>query len=123
MRDDLGAHHAAVEHALHGDGLAACHRVDIVAARPEIDQRPAAAVVENELVAEDLGDAAFHRDRLARLHLIDAGRLQQHHARRLPVLRQFHAARTSRGADGQNRECDAAQKAVTPVKAARGRRL
>ncbi|WP_167529303.1 hypothetical protein [Bradyrhizobium macuxiense] len=81
-----------VEHALHGDGLTSGHRIGVLPARPEIDQCPTAAVVDDELVAEYLGHAPLDGDRTSRLQRIDGGRLQQHDAPRLPLLGDSHPA-------------------------------
>ncbi|WP_338697648.1 hypothetical protein V5279_12405 [Bradyrhizobium sp. 26S5] len=88
-----------LEYALNRDGLAFGHRISILAAWPEVDQRTAAAVVDDELVAENLGDAAPHRGRTSRLQRIDGGRLQQHDAVRLPILGESHSTAAGGSAD------------------------
>ncbi|WP_164602541.1 hypothetical protein [Rhodopseudomonas sp. BR0M22] len=112
MRDNLGTHDTAIEDSLHGHSLALRHRVGVLASRPEIDQRAAASIVENKLVTVDLRNATLDRHGLIGLHLIDGGWRQQHHALRLPVLRELHAPRACRCPYDENRQRDAAEKAA-----------
>jgi hypothetical protein len=92
MRQDPGVHDASVEHALDSHGFSLDDGVGILAAGPEVDQGAAHAVVEDELVAEDLRDASFHGDRISSRQLVDGGRLKQHDALRLPVLSHLDSA-------------------------------
>ena len=58
MRYDLRMDDAPVENTLDSDGLTLGNRVGIFSSRPEIDQRPAAAVLDDELVTKNLGNVA-----------------------------------------------------------------
>jgi hypothetical protein len=92
MRDDLRVDDPTIENALDGDGFALGNRIGILAPGAEIDQRAAAAVVEDEFVAEYLGDVAPHGSRASVLQFVDRARLKQHDALRLPTLRKFYPA-------------------------------
>jgi hypothetical protein len=86
MNDHISADHTAIEPALDCHGLALGHQHAILTARSRVDERPTAAVLQHELVAEDLGYVAFYRDRTSLDHPVDRGWLQQHQAPRRPVL-------------------------------------
>ncbi|WP_194456710.1 hypothetical protein [Bradyrhizobium sp. CCBAU 53421] len=103
-----------VEDAFDRDDLTSGHHAGTFPARAEVDQRPTAAVVDDELVAENFDDAASHRRRTSRLQCIDGGRLQQHDAPRLPILGESRATGTGGGADGEHGERDARQQTSTP---------
>jgi hypothetical protein len=97
---------ASVENALDSDGLTLGDRTGIFSARPEIDQRSAAAVLDDELVAENLEDVAPDSGEAAGLQSVDRDRLQQHDASRLPILGDLHSAGAggcSSGEDGKYR--------------------
>jgi hypothetical protein len=78
MRQKLRHNEAALEAALHHDLLALGDDGTALALRSELDQGPAGVVLQDELVAEDLGDAALHGDHVVRLHLVDGGGREQH---------------------------------------------
>ncbi|MBR1207531.1 MULTISPECIES: hypothetical protein [unclassified Bradyrhizobium] len=112
----------ALEYALDRHGLAFGHQAGTFSARSEVDQRPTAAVVDDELVAENLGDAAAHRGWTSRLQRIDGGRLQQHDAARLPILGESHPTRAAGSTDGEYGECCTCQQGSMPrLSARRGR--
>jgi hypothetical protein len=113
MSEHLGVHDAAIEPALHGDGLALGDQYAIFAARSGVDQSAAAAVLHHELVAEDLGDVAPDRDRTAFGHPVDRGWLQQHHTARLPVLGEPRPACAKRSAGDQHDGESAGREAAT----------
>jgi hypothetical protein len=102
VSEHIGVHHAAVQPALYGDGLALGNYHAIFAARSRVDQGATAAVLQHELVAKDLRDVAPDRDRTLLSHLVDRRRLQQHHAPRLPVLGEPRPARAERSAGNQH---------------------
>jgi hypothetical protein len=113
VSEHIGVHHAAVQPALHGDGLALGNHHAILTARSRVDQRATAAVLQHELVAEDLGDVAPDRDRSLLSHLVDRRRLQQHHAPRLPVLGEPRPACAERGTGNQHDGESAGREAAT----------
>ncbi len=111
-----------IEPALDHEDLALGHRIGIFTAWPEIDQRATAAVVDDELVAEDLGDAAMHGRRRAGLQRVDGRRLQQHDATRLPLLGEPHAAGSGSSADREHGKRYACEQTAMPGLRARGGR-
>jgi hypothetical protein len=122
MGDDLSPDDAPVKHALDGDRLSFYHGIGVLAARPEIDQRTAAPVIEDELVAEDLGDRTFHGSGISVLQFADGARLQQHHVLRLPALGKLDAAGARRRSDGKHGKGDSRQQVAARNMPARGRR-
>jgi hypothetical protein len=84
---------AAIEATLDRHRFPLGHDRSIFPTRSGIDQRAAGGILNDELVAEDVGDLAFDGHRGGLAHIADRCRLQQHHALRLPVLRQPSAAR------------------------------
>ncbi|WLA49712.1 MULTISPECIES: hypothetical protein [Bradyrhizobium] len=121
MRDDLSAEDALIEHALD------CHRlafddVGVLAARSEIDQSAAAAVLDNEHVAEDFGDVAAHGGWAAGLQPVYRSRLQQQDAARLPILGDANAASTGSRTCEKHGKCGSGQQAAMPDLPAFGRR-
>jgi hypothetical protein len=114
VRYDASVHHSTIEPALNGNDFAFDDRIRVFPARSQVDERAAAAVVKNELVAEDIGDAALHGNIVSVLQLADRGRLQQHDALRLPALGDFHTAGAGRGANQQDGQRDASQPAAVP---------
>ncbi|MBY0320514.1 MAG: hypothetical protein K2X72_17440 [Reyranella sp.] len=94
---ELGMNEAALEVALHRDDLPLHDSGAVFAQRPELDQRAPGIVLEDELVAEDLGHGAFHRDHVVGLHLGDRDRRQQEDLRGLPVGRRRRRRRRRRG--------------------------
>lgn len=122
MGDDLGSDDAPVKHALDGDRLSLYDDVGVFAARSEIDQRAAAPIIEDELVAEYLGDGAFHGGGISVLQFADSARLQQHHVLRLPALGKLDAAGACHGSDGKHGKRDSRQQAAARNMPARRRR-
>jgi hypothetical protein len=112
-------HDSAVEHALDGHGFSLDDGVAILTAGPEIDQGASRAIVENELVAEDLGDASLHGDGVCSLQLVDGHRLQQHDTLRLPALGHLDAACARGRAGNQHGERGPCQQAARPALPAR----
>ncbi|WP_333815781.1 hypothetical protein [Tabrizicola sp.] len=99
MRDDLGVKDASVKPALDNDRLSLCHSIEILAAWPQIDERMAAPVVEDELVPENLGNGTFHGSGVPVLQSRDRGRLQQHDLLRAPALCKLETDSTRRSTD------------------------
>ncbi|MBN9047258.1 MAG: hypothetical protein J0H18_16565 [Rhizobiales bacterium] len=56
----MGLNDAPVKHALDGYRLSFRHDIGVLALWSEINQRTAAPVIKDELIAEYLGDRAFH---------------------------------------------------------------
>jgi hypothetical protein len=102
--NNLRVDQPAIELSLHGDIFALGRCVHPIAAWTEVDQRSAATVLKNEKVSESLGYAAFHRDRIAFLHVADGRRLKQHDASWLPALCKPGAARAGGNADREHGE-------------------
>ena len=63
MHEHLRIDHATVEPALHRDRFILGDVLAASTTRAGFDQRAAAVVLDDELVAEDLGHAALHGDR------------------------------------------------------------
>jgi hypothetical protein len=118
----MGMNDTAVEHALDGHRLPHDHGIGVLAARPEIDQRMTAPVIEDELVAEYLGNGAFHGSGISVPQRGDSDRLQEHHVPRPPALGKLDAGGACRSADGKNGERGSRQQAVTRTPS-RGRGL
>ncbi len=59
MNNDIGSNDASVESPLHGDGFAFGHDHAILPARPGVDKRASAAVLNQEFVAEDFSHFAL----------------------------------------------------------------
>jgi hypothetical protein len=102
MRDDLGVQDPTIEPALDRDGFALGDHIGVLAPGAEIDQRTAAAVIEDEFIAEDLGDVALHGSWASVLQPADRGRLKQHDALGLPTLRELHPAGAGGCTDEKN---------------------
>jgi hypothetical protein len=66
-----GVNEAAIEAALHGDRLIRRHELAIVTFASGIDQRPARAIGDNELVAVDFGNTPPDGDDAARRQRAD----------------------------------------------------
>lgn len=90
VRHDLSVDDTPVEHALDGDRLSFGHHIGILATRPKIDQGTPTAVIDDEFVAEHVGDTAADCGRVAWRQSVDRSRLQKHNAARLPILRDLH---------------------------------
>jgi hypothetical protein len=109
MDQDLRADDPAIKAALNRHRFVFADDGTAIAARSEIDEHASAAVLQNEFVAEDLGDIAFRRSRLIVLQLRDRRWLQQHDALRLPALGELRSAGPGGCADDEHGERDTAE--------------
>src|ERR1700761_7070668 len=102
MRYDLRMDDAPVENTLDSDGLTLGNRAGILSSRPEIDQRPATAVLDDELVTKNLGNVAPNSGDATGLQSVDRDRLQKHDAPRLPILCDLHPSGAGGRSDGED---------------------
>jgi hypothetical protein len=122
MDQHLGVDEAAVEHSLHRDRLAFGHFIAVVATRSKIDEGAAAIVLQDELVAKDLGHSAFYGDRTVRLHPADRTRRQEHDGLRLAAIGGTLRHGSAGKGSGQHRAGHAHEQPRTPRAKTAGRR-
>jgi hypothetical protein len=98
-------HEAIVEAALYRDGFIFCNEAAIIAGRSCFDQSLAAVVLDDELVAIDLGDLAFDGHQAPGGHRRDRDRRDRRHLRRR--MGNLHRSGTTGRPDGKHdKACD-----------------
>ena len=81
MRDQLSMEKAVLEAALHGHAFGLRHELAALTAGAGLDEGAPAIVLNDELIAEDLGDLTLDRDFAPVAHGRDRGRRKHHHGR------------------------------------------
>jgi hypothetical protein len=81
MRDRLGMNRSMLKSALNGHRFGLGDQVCGLAAAAGVHEGTSAVVLNDELIAEDLGDLTLHRDLAPVAHGRDRGRRKHHHGR------------------------------------------
>lgn len=98
-----GMHETIVEATLYGNGLIGGNQLAIFTTWPGLDKGFSTVVLQHELVAVNLSDRAFDRDKAGRWHGRDRNRCHRCHLRRWP--HQFHGTGATCCTDSKCNDC------------------